>query len=46
MTETGPEIQPDTPDNEQLLDALSRVLASKTFAEVFRLKKFLSYVVD
>jgi TolB-like protein/Tfp pilus assembly protein PilF len=45
MTETGPEIHPDRPDNEQLLDALSRVLASQTFAEVFRLKKFLSYVV-
>jgi len=46
MTETRPEIQLDRPDNEQLQDALSRVLASKTFAEVFRLKKFLSYVVD
>jgi len=45
MTETGPKIQPETPDNEQLLDALSRVLASKTFAEVFRLKKFLEYAV-
>jgi TolB-like protein len=40
-----PEIQPNKPGNEQVLEALSRVLASKTFAEVFRLKKFLEYSV-
>jgi TolB-like protein len=45
MIETHRETQPGKPDNEQVLEALSRVLASKTFAEVFRLKKFLEYSV-
>jgi len=43
MTESGPEIFPGPGNNDQLLDALARVLASDTFAEVFRLKKFLEY---
>jgi len=45
MTENGPEIFPGPDDSDQLLDALARVLASETFAEVFRLKKFLEYSV-
>jgi len=45
MNETASNLQPGTHNSEQLLDALARVLASKTFAEVFRLKKFLEYVV-
>ena len=46
MTENGPEIFPGTGNSDQLLDALARVLASETFAEVFRLKKFLEYSVN
>ena len=46
MTETSSKLQPGPHNSEQLLDALARVLASKTFAEVFRLKKFLDYVVS
>jgi len=45
MTETSSNLQPGSHNGEQLLDALARVLASNTFAEVFRLKKFLEYVV-
>ena len=45
MTENDLEIFPEPTNNEQLLDALARVLASDTFAEVFRLKKFLDYSV-
>lgn len=45
MTETSSKLQPEPQNSEQLLDALARVLASNTFAEVFRLKKFLEYVV-
>jgi TolB-like protein len=46
MTETSSKLQPEPHNSEQLLDALARVLASTTFAEVFRLKKFLEYVVS
>ena len=45
MTENDLKIFPEATNNEQLLDALARVLASDTFAEVFRLKKFLDYSV-
>ncbi|MDH4018796.1 MAG: hypothetical protein OEU84_04275 [Xanthomonadales bacterium] len=45
MTKNELEISPEPTNNEQLLDALARVLASDTFAEVFRLKKFLDYSV-
>ena len=45
MTENDLKIFPEPTNNEQLLDALARVLASDTFAEVFRLKKFLDYSV-
>jgi TolB-like protein len=46
MNENSPEIFPGTGKSDQLLDALARVLASETFAEVFRLKKFLEYSVN
>ena len=45
MTENDLKIFPEPANKEQLLDALARVLASDTFAEVFRLKKFLDYSV-
>jgi len=45
MTENDPAIFPESANSERLLDALARVLASETFAEVFRLKKFLDYSV-
>ena len=45
MTNNDLEIFPEPANNEQLLDTLARVLASNTFAEVFRLKKFLDYSV-
>ena len=45
MTENDLNIFPEPANNEQLMDALARVLASNTFAEVFRLKKFLDYSV-
>ena len=45
MTESDLETFPEPTNSEQLLDALARVLASDTFAEVFRLKKFLDYSV-
>jgi len=46
MNETSSKLQPEPHNSEQLLDALAKVLASITFAEVFRLKKFLEYVVS
>jgi len=46
MTESSSKLQPGPQNSEQLLDALARVLASSTFAEVFRLKNFLEYVVN
>ncbi|MEK6192770.1 MAG: hypothetical protein N2F24_00840, partial [Deltaproteobacteria bacterium] len=46
MTESGPETVPGPGNTDHLLDALARVLASNTFAEVFRLKKFLEYSVN
>jgi TolB-like protein len=45
MNDPSPEIMPDEQNRELLLDALERVLESQVFAEVFRLKKFLSYSV-
>jgi len=45
MTEPNPEILPDAENQELLLDALERVLESNAFAEVLRLRKFLSYSV-
>lgn len=45
MIENDPAIFPGSTNSEQLLDALARVLASETFAEVLRLKKFLDYSV-
>jgi len=45
MIEKDPKISPGPANSEQLLDALTRVLASDIFAEVFRLKKFLDYSV-
>jgi len=45
MPENGREILPDSQNREQLMQALESVLASRTFAEVFRLKNFLQYVV-
>jgi len=46
MSENEPDIFPGPGNSVQLLDALARVLASDTFAEVFRLKKFLEYSVN
>ena len=45
MNECGPEISPDEQNRRQLFNALESVLSSATFAEVYRLKKFLEYVV-
>ena len=45
MTESQTHLSPNEQNSELLLDALSRVLDSKVFAEVFRLKKFLDYSV-
>lgn len=46
MIEIRSESLSNQPDNDQILNALSRVLASKTFAELYRLKKFLEYSVN
>jgi TolB-like protein len=45
MNDPGPQIFPDEQNTELLLNALEKVLESQVFAEVFRLKKFLSYSV-
>jgi TolB-like protein/Tfp pilus assembly protein PilF len=45
MTDSDRELMPDGHNSGQLLDALSRVLGSRVFAEVTRLKKFLDYSV-
>lgn len=45
MNDPIAEIEPCEKNEDQLLHALERVLASKPFAEVFRLRKFLEYVV-
>ena len=45
MNDSATEIFPTDDNREQLLNALQRVLESKPFAEVVRLRKFLEYVV-